>query len=742
MTNNKDKSFKAEVLQTAKAYIVRGWHVFPVHSIDQNGECTCGVTNCQSAAKHPSVKNGFKDASRDIEQIESWFGGDAPLRNIGIATGQISDLTIIDVDCGDGKVGEKSYQDLIKGHLEFVTLISSTGGGGFHLYFKFNSSLKTAVNVLGKNIDCRSDGGYVLAPPSRHLSGNPYCWLNPQESIGNLPAHFAVRKETRGRPRNSTTFKGKHSLAQVESMLQVIPSVERDLWRNVGVILGREFNRSDAAWQVYLAWAGKDEKGRSRNHSEIMQEAFYIISLEPAEKELSIGTIVKLALEGGWSPKAGEVPIENFVFYMPTNSFIYRPTSAFGIAAAAVDAAVSPINETGKLVKASEWLKVNQLATSITSDPQIEEDYLKGHDCRNGEVIEVSGAALFNTYRKPTIEFGDAKLAEPFLKHCKKVFNQSSANENQVPDYEQFFLYMAHRVQKPWEKPRFALMIAGGQGVGKDTAIEFCSPAIGSWNVSNIDPSAFEQQFNEFAASTLVRISEAANLHEMSKWAFNERTKVLISGSPDTCTINPKYSPKYSVRMFCGTVITTNHLDSGIYIPQDDRRYDVIECATLEQMGLADDRVRREYFTSLWAWFLAGGSRHIAAYLSEKDISSFSPNNGRKTAAHQNVIQAGRERHVWLRDIIEQLNNPQFVSFPTIRIIAQSHGEDTHAPTFPSRAANALTDADYVKYPNPNVADGRWRKAGFPKSFHVYSKLGTPFGLDPLPHVKAPGEEF
>ncbi len=741
MINKQDLAFKAETFQAAKVCIALGWDVLPVHSIDQNGGCTCGVPNCQSAGKHPALVNGLKGASRDPDQIERWFGATAPIRNLGVVTGEISDLTVLDIDVGEGKEGDKHWQELTKEHGEPVTRMVSTGGGGVHVYFRYHSGLKTAANVLGKNIDCRNDSGYVLAPPSRHISGKSYSWLNPEESICSLPAHLAIRKENRGRPKRDDMYSGKYSIDQVESMLQVIPSDDRDFWRSTGIVLGRTFKRSDQAWDVYVQWANKYVGVKGRNHDNIMRESFYVLSKENAEKELTIGTIVKAAIDNGWSPKAGEVPIGNFVFYGPGNNYIYRPTISQWIAAA-VDAAVSPVNEGGKLVKASEWLKTNQLVTSITCNPQIEEDYLKGHDCRNGEIVEVAGAALFNTYRKPTTELGDPKLAKPFLDHCDKVFNKPSANEK-VPNSEQFLLYIAHTVQIPWEKKRFALMIAGGQGVGKDTAIEFCIPALGSWNVASIDPSALDSQFNEYAASTLVRISEAANLHEMSKWAFNERTKVLIAGSPDTCTINPKYGSKFSVKMHCGVLLTTNHLASGIYIPQDDRRYDVIECATLEEMGLSNEKVRREYFTDLWDWFLTGGDKHIAAYLHEKDISQFNPNNGqRKTAAHQNVIQAGRERHAWMRDIIEQLNHPKFVSFPTIRAIAQKHGEDVHSATFPSRAANALTDSDYVKYPNPTVADGRWRKVSFPKSFQVYAKIGTPLGLDPLPYVKAHEELF
>jgi hypothetical protein len=457
-----------------------------------------------------------------------------------------------------------------------------------------------------------------------------------------------------------------------------------------------------------------------------MREAFYVLSQETSEKQLTIGTIVKAAIDNGWAPKSGEVPIGNFVYFASGNNFIYRPIGSYWISAA-VDAAVSPVNEDGKIIKASVWLQSNQLVTSMTCDPKIENDYLKGFDCRNGEIVPVSGAALYNSYCKPTIELGDARLATPFVKHVESVFNKKG-------DATQFLSYMAHRVQKPWEKPRFALLIAGGQGVGKDTAIEMCCPAIGSWNVANIDPSALESSFNEYAASTLIRINEAANLQEMSKWAFNERTKVLIAGSPDICMINPKYGQKYSVRMFCGLIITTNHLEGGIYIPADDRRYDVIETATLDQMGLGNEVKRREYFTELWDWFLNGGDTHIAAYLNELDITQFSASNGqRKTDAHKSVVYHGMLGDSWLSEILDELENPIAVRSDVLLKMATEKGEKV--ATLKQRLSNTLMRLGYIKLKCQTSDDDRWRFGK--KQTMVYVKTGTPPDFDPYPVIKA-----
>jgi len=705
--------------KAAIEYVKKGWLVFPLHSVKKDLQCTCGKVGCTDAGKHPRTRQGHKDATRDLAQVDKWFKKGRAKSNIGIVTGERSGITVIDIDIGEGKFGKESWAELIKEHGEPETLMAQTGSGGLHVIFQYNSALKTASNILGKGIDCRNDGGYIVAAPSHHWSGGKYKWLNWGTDLAVLPAHLSQRKETRGRPRKDDPYRGKYTIEQIASMLECIPSDDRDLWRAVGIILGREFNRIDEAWELYTEWADTYTGKKGRGHDEIMHQAFYEISQEESSSQLSFGTIVKAALDNGWAPKKGEVPIENFVYFGPGNSFIYRPTINHWVGSA-VDAAVSPVNMNGKIVKASDWLKINQLCTSMTCDPAIDEDYLKGHDCREGEIIENPGAALFNSYRRPTIEPGDAKLAKPFIEHCHLMFDKPG-------DAKQFLDYMAHRVQKPWEKPRFALLISGGQGVGKDTAVEFCAPAIGVWNFANIDPNALESSFNEYVTATLIRINEAANLAEMTKWAFNEHTKVLIAGSPDICQVNPKYGQKFSVRMHCGVVITTNHLAEGIYIPPDDRRYDVIQCATLKEMGLGDDKKRRDYFSDLWQWFLKGGMAHVAAYLQERDIRKFSASNGqRKTDAHKTIVAGGMGGDQWLDDIIDELGEPIAIRSDWLITRATEGGEKE--ANIRRKLGPTMGRLGYTML-RSNHKDGRWKIGG--KKVTVYAKSGLPNGYDP-----------
>jgi hypothetical protein len=149
------------MITTAKAYADRGWAVFP----------------CRPQAKQPLTVHGVKDATRDYVQLGAWWK-DEPDANIGIATGSVSGIYVLDLDGQDG-INEWDACCLIHG--DAPTLTARTGGGGLHLYYALPggglASLPNTVKRLGQHIDSRGDGGYVLAPPSVHESGRCYTWL-------------------------------------------------------------------------------------------------------------------------------------------------------------------------------------------------------------------------------------------------------------------------------------------------------------------------------------------------------------------------------------------------------------------------------------------------------------------------------------------------------------------------------------------------------------------------------------
>jgi len=160
-------------LTYTKEYAARGWHVLPLNASIENG-CSCGKEKCSSTGKHPLISNGVKGATTDINTIKKWWV-DWYYANIGIATGKESGIVVLDIDPKNG--GFESFKGLIKQHGELPKTVKViTGSGGYHFYFKYPAiEVKNRTNIIA-GIDFRGDGGYVVAPPSNHASGNLYKW--------------------------------------------------------------------------------------------------------------------------------------------------------------------------------------------------------------------------------------------------------------------------------------------------------------------------------------------------------------------------------------------------------------------------------------------------------------------------------------------------------------------------------------------------------------------------------------
>ena len=176
--------------ESAIAYAARGWAVFPL----------------QPRGKTPITAHGCKDATSDIDVIAQWWTR-TPNANIGIATGGLSGIVVIDID---GECGKESFEAFTADNDLPETLTSATGGGGFHLIFDAGEeAIKNSQGTIGKGIDTRGDGGYIVAPPSIHASGEAYRWTNdvaPAPLPDWLrPEHYKARpqvtKQQPARPR-------------------------------------------------------------------------------------------------------------------------------------------------------------------------------------------------------------------------------------------------------------------------------------------------------------------------------------------------------------------------------------------------------------------------------------------------------------------------------------------------------------------------------------------------------------
>jgi len=137
--------------------------------------CACPKGDqCSSAAKHPLTTNGLKDATLDANVIKTWWAK-WPSANVGLCTG--TEIDVIDVDGAIAEYNQLTRDNGIPEHV--ATVVTGRGEGGIHVYCTpgGNKTIPSGKHGLPDKIEVKGVGGYVVAPPSRHVSGGTYTYM-------------------------------------------------------------------------------------------------------------------------------------------------------------------------------------------------------------------------------------------------------------------------------------------------------------------------------------------------------------------------------------------------------------------------------------------------------------------------------------------------------------------------------------------------------------------------------------
>ncbi len=150
---------ESEIEAAASDYLRRGWSVIPL----------------RPRSKLPAIRwETYQRERADGAALQRWLRR-WPQLNIGIVTGAVSGLVVLDLDRGHG--GFESLEALERVHGPLPdTVEAETGGGGRHLYFAAPHAALRNKAGLAAGIDLRGEGGMVVAPPSVHPSGAHYRW--------------------------------------------------------------------------------------------------------------------------------------------------------------------------------------------------------------------------------------------------------------------------------------------------------------------------------------------------------------------------------------------------------------------------------------------------------------------------------------------------------------------------------------------------------------------------------------
>lgn len=141
------------MMQYALQYLRNGYSVIPL----------------KPRGKEPLIPwQEFQKRRATEAEVRGWFTK-WPSANVGIVTGSVSGVAVVDLDGTEG-ISEGR-------RLGFTSPLLSITGKGRQLFYRH-----TGVNVCNAvrkypGVDIRGDGGYVVAPPSVHPNGRRYQWV-------------------------------------------------------------------------------------------------------------------------------------------------------------------------------------------------------------------------------------------------------------------------------------------------------------------------------------------------------------------------------------------------------------------------------------------------------------------------------------------------------------------------------------------------------------------------------------
>ncbi|CAB4124673.1 DNA primase/polymerase, bifunctional, N-terminal [uncultured Caudovirales phage] len=286
----------------------------------------------------------------------------------------------------------------------------------------------------------------------------------------------------------------------------------------------------------------------------------------------------------------------------------------------------------------------------------------------------------------------------PWLDHVSYLFSN---------DDERAFLldYFAHLVQHRGVKIRFAPILIGAQGIGKDLLLNPIVTWLGETNTRQIEPEDFAPgKFGDFYESELCVVQE---ITRHGKYDLYEKMKAIISGTAgDKVLVNKKYQMPYEVKNLVNFIFFSNHSDA-ITLADDDRRFFVIESTVSPE--------KEAYYDALAKFYANGGVASVIAWLKARSLGNFNP-GGRPmmTDAKRQMISDSRAPTV--RKVSDALTEGCFVNRTVLdadelmKLVEKEYSFDEATRKcflYVGQAAAALRAAKWVNRPGQVYLGGK-----------------------------------
>ena len=268
------------------------------------------------------------------------------------------------------------------------------------------------------------------------------------------------------------------------------------------------------------------------------------------------------------------------------------------------------------------------------------------------ELFDLNGVPCANGYdpeSPPSIPAvmgrGDLDAVELVKQHLVMILTEPNAVDTMIA-------WMAHNVQRPGVKIRWAPLIKGIEGDGKTVLGKIMSYVMGHVNVGTVSPTVLATQFTGWADGRCVNVLEEIRMVGHNRHDILNMVKPYITN--DVVTIHPKGVNEYTAPNTVNYIAFTNHSDA-LPLEETDRRWWVQFTPFVDQAQLAE-KAGPEYFKRLHNAIEkhAGGLRR---WLMEYEIPTWFEANGQapKSAAKSQMVSLNTsDAELAIRELIAE----------------------------------------------------------------------------------------
>ena len=501
--------------------------------------------------KIPAIKSWkeFQSRKPTNEEVENWWTTN-PKYNIGIVTGKISNLTVVDID-------QEERPEWLP-----PTLVVKTGKG-WHYYYQYCEGVNNSARIK-ENIDIRSEGGYVVGAGSVHPDTGKVYEVIDKNPIAQFPDHlFEVKKErTNWDEMANGAPQGQRNESAAKYIGKLMKMFSRDTWENT-------------VWETALIWNQKNNPPLSEYELRLTYNSI-------AGREVSKPPVKVLnSLGGDVMAEASQYPLNKLELLTTTNKkgdLVYNlcTENIFRILQNHPDFKghfrYDEWTQKMELLKGDKWVSLED-SHFIQIQCHISAMYGDFRMVTKDMVINGIYKACFENSFDQAVDYLKGLPAWDGIGRIDDWLSYTYETPND--DYHiavgsNFFKGMVKRILHPGCKFDTVLILEGLQGCGKSTSF---SVIAGAWHLETTMHADTKDFLLQFRGKLIVEFSEGETLSRTE----TKNMKALISTPTDT------YRPPYGREIMdvprrCVFAMTTNQ---GEYLKDEtgNRRFYPVEVA-------------------------------------------------------------------------------------------------------------------------------------------------------------------